>query len=238
MSEDKQNWIQKRLTVKPGKAIVKLYNNDTFLKSIIIPTVFYPLPREEVRTFHGGNCENIVDENIIRIFDNTDFEMGRCFENVLRLADALRKEGYDAKTYAGWLFFEERYTPSAHAWVVLGDSVLDLSDHFSMFERYLGNRMSEMKTKKDMQGALVDFYADAKRANLAPSKRCGEVDMVGVPSTEGSTCLLYIGCEVPPMEAKEFYFALKERFPNHEAWVKTTSTGLTETQDLINKAIK
>lgn len=208
------------MLIKKDRIIEKLYDEDgKFLESVIIPTVYYPLPKEEFKIFQKEDCEEVTDEGIISAFDETEYRVGECFKNADRVSRALRKRGYETKTYCGWTVIRNNY-PTLHCWVTVGKSVLDLSDYFFRLDEEIAKRGN---TECDREEAKKIMLSLLKEKN---SERCRPLGIPYYP---------LIGSEVESgKEAEKFQRELLTRFPNHKYYIKTGS-GYTPLQEEMRK---
>lgn len=201
-------WFENNAKCREDRVAVKLRNDDgELLKSIIIPTAYYPL-NSQYEVFSCLNTE-CCESNIIKeIFDRTEYKIGHCYQNAKALAKALRESGIDAKTYAGWLFVD-RSLPIHHCWVVVGKSVLDLSDDFELMQAWIDEKYDEdtKQNKEKCQMAMIEYTKWAKQ--LSNTDRC---QLLGVPAKT----LYYIGSECDPDEARKMYQNLMQEYPHHE----------------------
>ena len=220
-------WHEKYLFEKNDRAVVKLRHKDgSFWRSIIIPTDKYPL-NGQYEVFTYNNTERISDEKVLSIFDRNIFDVGRCYHNAEILSEDLKKEGYPAVTYAGWLFTDESELPIHHCWTVLnGKHVLDPSDFFTVLFSGENIKHFENARNKDECVALMgDFMKAAKK-----EKNHIVCYPVGLPSSN----FLYIGSPCSPDYARQIYQELMRKFPDHEC-DRTDRNGLNATQRILVK---
>ena len=172
--------------------------------------------------FLGKECEEVTDEGIIRAFDETEYRAGECFKNADRLSSALRKRGYETKTYCGWVVINNDY-PTLHCWVMAGKSVLDLSDSFFRMEEEMMKRERAEKARDAVKEITLSLLKEKN------SERCRPLGIPYYP---------LIGSEVTDgKEAKEFSRELLTRFPEHKSYIKTRS-GYTPLQEEMRKGGK
>lgn len=224
-----KKWYKEYITLKENKAIVKLYDAENrFVKSVIVPTIQYPL-NGKYKIFHCENTEAVKDEKVLEIFDSVKYKIGHCYTNVGILVGRLQNAGYDAKSYAGWLFTGKGEFPVHHCWVVLdGKSVLDLSDDFTaMLSGKNADNFRKTMSKKEMAETIASFQMAARTQKN--HIRCYPV---GIPTG----FLLYIGCECDPEEGRKIYQDLIKNFPNHDCERNCDNSGLNETQRIMREA--
>lgn len=215
----------KNVRIKEDKVVVKLYRDNTFIESCIIPTVYYPL-NGKLEVFTAENTKQCLDEKILEIFDRIEFKVGHCYQNTDNLVKELQKEGYNAKSYVGWLFTGKDQYPVHHCWCVLDDHVLDLSDHFTMMlTGNNGENFKGVKTKEEQALVMADFLKAAQKAKN--SEKCYPV---GVPTP----FMFYIGNECEPEAGRIIYQQLMKEFPDHKC-DRTDKQGLNQTQRIFKR---
>lgn len=219
-------WHKKQIRLKNDKVVVKLYEEDVFKKSVIVPTVYYPL-NGNYEVFHYENTEKVADENVLKIFDSMKYRVGHCYQNTDALVTALRDAGYDAVAYVGWLFVCGWDYPVHHCWCVLdGKYVLDLSDDYSVMMGLNAKAWENVKTKEEQIELIASFTAEAKKH--PHSIRCAPV---GTPTP----FLYYVGCPCDPEEGRKIYQRLIRDYPDHECQRNCDKNGLNQTQKRLKE---
>lgn len=222
-------WHESRVNYREDRVAVKLANADgSFKKSIVMPTMMYPL-NGKYEVFSYANTEVATDEEVLRIFDSMKYHIGHCYQNTDNLVTALREAGYDAKSYVGWLFVQATDYPVHHCWCVLnGNIILDLADDYSLM---LGGENGELfqkaKNIEEYRELMVSFAAWAK--GLRNRDRCTPV---GTPTP----FLLYVGCECSPQEGRRIYNKLIADYPDHESQRNCNEDGWNATQKKMQEA--
>lgn len=219
-----QSWFVGHTNEKPDRVIVKRYDKDRFVDSIIVPSAYYPLSgKYEVFNYTNTHQIGLAEDDvpIIEIFNSIKAQIGMCYYNAEAVTRALCNAGYPAKTYVGWLLSPN--TPIHHAWTVLyvGDrpSVLDLSDHHVVASEYY-HPCKSMDEQRKMIAA-----AEKKIAKLPNHEQCFPL---GIPSP----IWYYVGCPSNKDEGINLYRNLCAKYPNHPAAPQTVS-GLTPTQAMM-----
>ena len=126
-------------------------------KDIIIPSAMWPLNGKTGIVLSHDNTVPCKDDGIRSVFDGMQFTVGGCYHNAFILREALRNAGYQADTYAGWLFVGDTI-PAHHCVVILNeDTVLDptVIDYRKM-----------ALDKLDKREAVVDFLKSIENAAL------------------------------------------------------------------------
>ena len=228
MDTDIKMWHEESVRLKEDRAIIKLKCPDgSFKGSVIIPTAYYPL-NAKYETFTYKNTERVTDEKVLKIFDKSNYRIGRCYHNAKELCDNLVKAGYDAKTYVGWLFTAIEEYPVHHCWVILnGNTVLDLADDFTAMLFGENGKQFEGKSKEEGRELIASFQAAA--SNVANSVRCSPV---GTPTP----FLFYVGCECSADEGLTIYRNLMRRYPDHECERNVDGEGYNATQRIMKVA--
>ena len=156
-------------------------------ETISIPSRMYPLESDSFRCFDADNTREVVDEKVKAIFDSIKPEVGRCFTNAEKLCVALKKEGYLAEQYVGWLFMADEF-PVHHSFVVLGNHILDLSISLKSEDyEVLDTITSKCSTKDEARECIAEYML--QREQMPNHQRCifGAVDKtyhyIGAPGT-------------------------------------------------------
>ena len=229
MNDENKFWYEKATKITDEKVVVKLRNADmTFRKSVIIPTILYPL-NGKAHVFTFQNTYEVTDNNVLEIMDSIPYQIGFCYQNTQQLVNKLQAAGYDAVPYAGWLFTSASEFPVHHCWCVLnGESILDLADDFTvMLFGSNAEHFSKDKNREEIQNAIVSFAAEARK--YKNSIRCA---VVGIPTP----FLLYVGSPCEPEKGKHIYQKLIADIPNHECQRNCDSNGYNSTQKKLKQA--
>lgn len=191
---------------KENKVVVKLYEDDTFLQSVIIPTSKYPLSSNDFKVFSCENTEIITDKNILNIIDSVKFELGHCYLMADKLVSALRD--YHAEMYSGWRFSGD-VLPVHHSWCIIEDKYLiDLSDMDDDLMQYIKTHVGTFD--KNMQ-LPKEFYIEymKKATELKNTERITHIGRV-------SERAFYVGSKDNMENAKQIYRNLITKYPDHE----------------------
>lgn len=220
-------WSKAKITDE--KAVVKLHDKDgKFLRSVIIPTVYYPL-NNPLEVFQCDNTDAVENEVILRAIDRVKYQIGHCYTNTMAVVAELKAAGVDdIKSYAGWLFMGDTL-PFHHCWAVLnGRSVIDLSDDVTL--AFTGDNAKKFAAAGDdivkQREAFLSFSRWSK--NLRNSERCAPV---GIPSAS----FLYVGCRCEPEEAVAIYRKMKAEYPDHITDRNCAPDGTTVMQRMLKK---
>lgn len=223
--EDIKMWWEEQTRFKEDKVVVKLLNKDgSFRKSVITPTVYYPL-NDNYKAFHYKNTRQLEDDAVKAIFDSVGYQIGFCYQNTDALVSALQEKGYDAKSYVGWLFVADHEFPVHHCWCVLdGDIVLDLADDYTVMLSGANGEHFKDKSLDEARELMVSFARAAKE--YPNSVRCAPV---GTPTP----FMLYVGCECAPQNGRNIYNHLIAEFPDHECQRNCDGSGYNATQRMM-----
>ena len=222
---DIKMWWEEQTRFKDDRVIVKLCdNNNNFIKSVIVPTVYYPL-NSDYKAFHYKNTRVLEDDAVKGIFDSVKYQIGCCYQNTDNLVSALRDKGYNARSYVGWLFISNNQSPVHHCWCVLDDNIiLDLADDYSVMLSGANGEHFKDKSLAEARELMVSFAEQAR--NVPNSVRCAPV---GTPTP----FMLYVGCECEPQGGRNIYNKLMRDFPRHECERNCDSSGYNVTQRMM-----
>ena len=197
-------WYHTDVRYKQDKVVVKLYDDDgKFTTSVIVPTVMYPL--NGPYQFFTAENTSLAGEEMFEAIDRVSYQVGHCYTNTQNVVKELRKAGFNAVPYAGWLFTNEG-TPIHHCWAVVNEKiVIDLSDDQTVM------RMGFPEDGSVTKDNVYEFFADFTRvtSKWPNSKRC-------YPMGQPFPLWLYIGCPCEPEDAVRIWKQLLVQFPNHE----------------------
>lgn len=216
-------WFENKVKIKKDRVVVKLYDDsEKFIKSIIIPTEYYPLPNNEIKYFSALNTTDIKDEKMIKIINSIEYKVGKCFENTSNLFKKL-SPFYDVRMYAGWLFVEND-TPVWHSWIVYNERhIIDLNNKNDKYEpnEYLKNNYTTVSSYEEL---VLKYYTEIKKLKNSETCFIGNVNKT----------FFYVGVECEAYKSKDFYNNLLDMFPNHETYANCDkSTGLNKTQQML-----
>lgn len=222
-------WWERQFKDQKKRSVVKLETIDgKFNMKIIIPSDYYPLNGRH-KVFTSMNTEIVLNKEILKLFDKVKYKNGHCYQNTLELCKILQEQGYPARPFVGWLFTNGVETPLHHCWCVLGDSVLDLSDDFTlMLYGENGEHFKNAKSQEELRNLVVDFHACAIEEHVPNHIRCQNV---GQPTP----FLLYVGSECNPLQGREIFQKLMQKYPEHECAENCDEDGYSPTQKLMQK---
>jgi hypothetical protein len=218
------HWYETQARLKPDKVVVKLRDNDgRFMQSIIIPTVMYPL-NGPYQVFHAGNTVRTEDPDMLAVIDTVRYQIGHCYTNTKHVVDALRKAGFDAVSYAGWLFVGEQ-TPIHHCWAVVnGKVIVDLCDDYPMQKVVCPN--IDQLHGDEVKQAAADFIRGSR--HWPNSVRC-------CPIGQPTPWFYYVGCPCEPNAAAQIWMKLIKDYPNHECRRDQFPESRSETQQYLHE---
>lgn len=217
-------WYETQVRLKPDKVVVKLRDDDgRFQQSIIIPTVMYPL-NGPYQVFHAGNTVRTEDPVMLKAIDKVKYKIGQCYTNTKHVVDALREVGYNAVSYAGWLFVGEQ-TPIHHCWAVVDDNiVVDLCDDHAM-QKVVQPNIDQLHDE-ELKEAFADFVRNTQ--HWPNSVRC-------YPIGQPVPWFYYVGCPCEPLVATQIWRNLTQAYPNHECRRDQFPCNRSETQQYLHE---
>ena len=215
-------WFERQTRLKPNQVVVKLRDDDDrFIKSIFVPSVMYPL-NGPFEVFHCENTNRASEEMLIAI-DRAEYKIGRCYSNTKSVVTELRKAGFNAVPYAGWLFVDKSETPIHHCWCVVdGTIVVDLCDDVAV-QLTVRPDLREL-CGEPLRRAFADFAEEAM--TWPHSVRCHPI---GTPWISWA----YVGSPCEPEEAVDIWRKLKKAYPHHECDRSVSGSNMTETQTYL-----
>lgn len=233
MSETWSEYYEKYFKVKKDKVVIKLHDTQTgeYKKSIIIPTVYYPLNSNDFKVFHSDNCEKVTDQTILECFDTIPFQMGHCYTMADSLYRLLKEKGVEnVELWAGWLFCAAEL-PVHHCWVTVNDSLLDIAESFSFF--YTDEMVEKYaNAKNQIEMRMLVAKRSTEITKMKNSDRCSPV---GIPNVSA----FYVGSRVSSgLEAKAVYNDMVRKYPDHETIKMVNNSGLNLTQHFSKQMIK
>lgn len=207
---------------KENRVVVKMYCRESFVKSVVIPTSYYPL-NGQYEVFTQENTEVLEDEKVLALIDSVEYQIGHCYQNSRLIADTLVFNGYEAETYVGWLFVDDAI-PIHHCWVKFKDSIIDLSDDFAvLFSKENAMHFQGVKSKEEYAEVLASFHQFVRERHIPNSVRC-------CPIGNPHSSLVYIGSVCEPEEGRKIYNQLITQYPDHECHKNVGEDGMNATQ--------
>lgn len=200
---------------KATRIIVKLQNDN----KVVIPSRMFPLESKPYRVINTENTENVIDKEVIRIFDSIEYEIGHCFSNSKKLTQALLDAGYQAKQYVGWVFDDCNY-PVHHSFVMLDEHILDLSMEF-LFEDLQEMSLKQM-SKDEARTLFMQKHEEKKLMKNHEKCNFGKCDKMYV----------YVGAEGTAEQGIERNRILREEYPDHPSFADVKN-GITKTQQMM-----
>ncbi len=222
-------WWQQALREKEKQTVIKLKNKDgSFKCSVVVNTNLYPLTGSP-ELFTCENTEVLNSAELRRAMDRVQYKIGACYSNVAELIKEARREGLEITPYCGWLFVNAYDYPIHHCWAIYGNSVLDLSDDFTvMLSGDNGKVFEAVQGQPEETRKLVVSFAKAAQS-WPNTARCAAV---GTPTP----FLLYVGAPCEPEEGKAIYKHLIDKYPRHECQRNLEADGFNATQRCMKEA--
>lgn len=207
---------------KKDRLVVALEDEE----KVVIPSRLFPLERKSYQLINDENTRPVEEQKITDIFDSIKYEVGKCYSNAEKLTEALRKEGYPAIQYVGWLFSGEGTYPVHHSFVLLYDHVLDLSIEFLERDIY-DLRYATLKHNLSADGGrryIVQKYLEKQQVKNHQKCKFGKCDKY----------YMYVAAEGSREEGIARNELLRKEYPSHPAF-RDVHNGMTETQRLLYK---
>ena len=199
-------------------------------EKIVIPSKMYPLiGTGEIEIFTTYNTKKLEDNQIKKIYDETEFKYGNCYNNSNRLLKNLMNAGInDISAYVGWFYNCTDDRPIHHCAIVYkGIYMLDMSSDSDIEEL----KSMRANSKDEIREILAKRYVD-RLNNMKASERSCFGDMM-----PGS---LFIAKRLEPENGAKFFFEeLMKIYPNHPSYRNVISpNGATKTQLMIQNSLK
>lgn len=205
------------LVIKEDRVVYKRYGVDNeFLGSIVVPTERYPL-NGPYRIFCAENTEQIEDKEVLSIFNEVKYQVGRCYGNTEAMQRAFCKKGKKLDTYVGWLFLDETQLPIHHCWGVYKEHVIDLADDLVI----LNQKLSSTRVSEDTSMRKLVIRLQSESQKLRNSERCWPVGKV-------SKNAVYVGSLCSPDKGRTIYQGLEKKFPEHHRKVNLTQALMSD----------
>ena len=234
ISAEYESWLEKNfgkdIILKQNRLVSRMTYETVIPESISIPSKMYPLEGEgDIEIFTTYNTKKLDDEQIRKIYDETEFKQGNCYSNSKRLLNNLRSAGVnDVYAYVGWFYNCTDDRPVHHcALVYQGKYMLDMSSDSGIEEL----KSVRANSKDEIREIIAKRYVDRLK-NMKASERTCFGDMM-----QGS---LFIAKRLSPEDGASFFFEkLIKIYPNHPSYRNViTSNGATKTQVMIQNLLK
>ena len=221
-------WHDTAVRRKPSKVVVKLRNAEgRLIESANIPSVSYPLNDNHYEVFSFRNTEVVQDPKVLEILDQQEYLIGHCYTNTKNLVAALRQQGYDAKSYVGWVFTGATDLPTHHCWCVLdGKHLLDLSDdNCNIYYEPNQKILAQAKNRQEARELMADLIYHMT-TELSNSER---IAPVGQPFPYW----LYVGSVCEPEEGIRIYIDWVKDHPEYESRYHCDAEGRNDFQRML-----
>lgn len=173
--------------------------------SATIPSKEFPLSqRGGIKVFDYGNMGLPDYPLLAKIFNETEFETGKCYKNTKRLVENYKRAGVKGiHAYAGWVIGIEGAVLH-HAW-----ATFETDGHACMLDGSLKRN-------------LFDYIRECGGNRQLIIERMKQDE--GLPNTEKKVYgylvpeLIYVGTRTTPDEALKIWEELCHKYPNHPAY--------------------
>lgn len=215
-----------RVEMKIGTINGKIIVEGLTEKQLIIPSQMYPLSGP-MEYFCSENTEDCDDQQLREIYDSIEPQIGFCYSNIERLADAMAEAGIHRsryRTYCGWLFIGWSL-PIHHAFMVVDNKyMLDFSIN-KAFE--IEEQFKDCENAEKTRNKMIDLYI----------QQLGQPNSTRTAFGKVGPHYFYVGSKCKPSEGKRLYQRLMKSHPNHPCGKNVTATGATEMQNRIYKRV-
>lgn len=177
-----------------------------------------------IKVFSSDNTSSFNNDELNRIIDNNEFDVGHCYTNSEKIRLVADHLGLNAEYYTGWLFVSDSAPPIHHAWTVIdGSHVIDMA--------YSERAMRFAKKVNGFPDWRERFAAETvrRRATIRRSKDCimGKV-------LDG---MHYVGSIDEMNAAKKRFRDAMAKYPDHVSYRRkgTEPTGASPIQEMVWK---
>ncbi len=214
--------------ISPGNQILNL-NGEVSMKFNIegneyeVGTRMFPVADiDDVRIYDLSNTEPFSNEELSRIIDINEFEIGHCYTNAEKIRLICEKLEIPVEYFSGWLFVPNQENPLHHAWAVI--------DKKHLIDMGFSER--DIKFQKKIQGdpRWRERFAEETARRRATIRRSKDCVMGKVP--EG---MKYVGSPDEINSAKKIFRDLIKRYPKHISYRKKgmNPTGASPIQEMV-----
>lgn len=199
-------------------------------QQLVIPSDLYPLiNKKRIQLFTQYNTEMIDKEDIkvIQAFNETEFEIGRCYTNTEKLKDNMLNYGIsekDIKTYTGWIVIG--HIPIHHSWLVYKNiHVLDGGVKVSDYEFLKYCNDNNITDKEKIRKMMLEIHLEEEKKRNSETRIFGPVIPI----------YYYIGTPSEPSDGIKLFNDLINRYPNHPSYQVDgmNAHGASKTQQMI-----
>lgn len=220
------NSWQNRLIIKDDHIVFKGLQG----RNITIPSVMFPLDKNNYKIFCNYNTEDFDDPQMEQIcekvFDKIKPEVGYCYSNSEDLQKALSKKGIIADTYVGWIFLGKDTLPLHHCFIVVDNTkVLDYGAAFTSEDVQLQQKYKN-DANKDATVLLAEMHIQKNKLPNHQHYGFGKVDPF----------YFYIAEKCEPLKGKQIFNQLMKSYQNHISYQRMRmKDNSTPTQNLIRQ---
>lgn len=191
--------------------------------SIKMPSQKFPLGTQP-RVFHIENTHQLTDKIIAAAFNSIKYRLGRCYDNMELLQDALINHGIlkgRIQTYVGWHFIPQQM-PQHHCFIVIDDIyILD----YSALRLYDSISQYSGEPKEELRQRVAQYVVEARKSPASEHCAFGQANETSI----------YIASLSSPKEGIRIYHKLMRAFPNHPSFVELGPDNYSRTQQLIRE---
>ncbi|RPK19993.1 hypothetical protein [Paenibacillus xylanexedens] len=176
----------------------------------------------DLRAYDYSNTESFSNDDLSRIIDINDFEIGHCYTNAEKIRMICERFEIPVEYFAGWIFVPNQEMPLHHAWAVIDNKYL-IDMGFS--ER-------DLKFQKKIQGDpnWRERFAEETARRRATIRRSKDCVMGKVPGG-----LLYVGSPDEVENARKIFRDLIKKYPKHISYRRKgmDPTGASPIQKMV-----
>lgn len=206
---------------------IKFYNDSTEYK---IPSNLFPLSSDDYIILNANNTARLNNKRIAKIFNDSEYLLGRCYTNCELLYNALKKtvNKNHLQYLVGWLFVGPGI-PVHHALLLYKNKyVLDLTPILSgkyEEEYYLdiqtfSKKNNRLPTTNELHKKYIKWYTIFQNEPNVIKGTFGKMK---------ENCF-FIGCLSSKKEGIDIWNNLIKKYPNHSANRNADENGVTSLQ--------
>ena len=181
----------------------------------MIPSAEFPLSGKKVYYINANNTEICEDQELLNIFNSTEYRNGMCYSNAETFRQNLLNNGIEEsriKYLSGWIFSGDTY-PVHHAIILVDDKyIFDFIPNNDLIFKALdeiANKNPDKKFKKEETEVLFrDIVLELRKGNNSDWMVAGKSSIINI----------YIMSEDNMTNAKKIFQSIEKNFPNHPSY--------------------
>lgn len=215
------------MDIREDRIIATIDNKDI----VVVPSNKYPLKnKNDIHVFTSQNTEKLQDIIIQKIYDNIDFKIGKCYNNMKNLQKELIEVNItNFKIYVGWVFIDYKTYPVHHCFMVYNDKyVLDPSMQLNtiMFREEIINNPQLSDDIIKMREELVKITKKINKLSFSKKSTFGKIL---------DKEMIYVVSECSIRDGENIFKELISTYPDHPIYQRKgmNAHGLSLTQQMI-----